>query len=512
MSFIRKMTCVLTLSFLFVLVASAQTDIIRHTVQQGETLYALSRTYSVTAELIMQHNPGLTAENLKAGQVVRIPVAKMAGADCREMHKVKKGETVWGIAQKYGVAVEDLVKANPAMQADGFKLKKGKFVCIPYPTEVQVDTVVPEADVLAPSSEGTASTGDALECVNVALLLPFASTGPEGVRCVEYYRGLLMAVEKLKQQGKNVNIIALNEPANADSIETEVEKIIAHKTHLVIGPLHASHVSEMSRVSLKHGFKMLVPFSSKVKEVETQHNIYLTNAPEDRKHQMAADMFVRKFKKAKVIILKTQKANENAFTTLLSARLNAASGQVVSLNEACTDEELLAAFSLTSQNIIIPDASDRTTYQNLLNRMKQIRTTYPEYRTSLFGYPDWQAYTEKMGADAFDADVYFFTNFFYDATSVATRDFNTDYQRWFKVEQLPIYPRMAMLGHDAGAYMLGGLLKHGATFTDQPVEIQVLQSPHEFVAVGNGQGGYVNRSLMLIHLRPDGITEKMEDQ
>lgn len=517
MSLIHKITCVLTLSFLFVLAASAQTNIIKHTVQQGETLYALSQKYAVTVELIMQSNQGLTAENLKAGQVVLIPVSKMAGADCREMHKVRKGETVWGIAQKYGVKVEELVKANPAMQAEGFKLKKGKFVCIPYPAEAPVEVVVPEAGAAsvvagnsAPENQKPATAGDALDCVNVALLLPFASTGPEGVRCVEYYRGFLMAVEELKKQGKNVNIIALNEPANADSITSEAEKIVRHNTHLLFGPLHTSHVSKMAGLASKYGFKMLAPFSSKVKEVETNSNIYLTNSPEELKHRVAADMFVQKFKRANVIILNTKKANEKSFTTLLDARLKASGGSVVSLDEACTDEELLAVLSLTSPNFFIPDANDKNTYQKLLSRMKQIRTNYPEYRTSLFGYPDWQAYTEKFGAEAYDADVYFFTNFFYDANSIATRNFNTDYQRWFKVEQLHIYPRMAMLGYDAGTHMMKALLKHGTTFAAQPIECEALQSPHIFAPVENGKGGYINNSMMLIHLRPDGITEKMD--
>ena len=115
-----------------------------------------------------------------------------------------------------------------------------------------------------------------------------------------------------------------------------------------------------------------------------------------------------------------------------------------------------------------------------------------------------------MGVDAFDADTYFFTNFFYDATSIATRNFNTDYQRWFKVEQLPIYPRMAMLGYDAGTSFLGALLKHGSAFTTQSADVQALQSPHVFMKYGGEQGGYINRSMMIIHLRPDGITEKME--
>ena len=52
----------------------------------------------------------------------------------REMHKVKKKETLFGIAQKYGITVDELTKANPEMQMPDYKLKKGDYIYIPYPT------------------------------------------------------------------------------------------------------------------------------------------------------------------------------------------------------------------------------------------------------------------------------------------------------------------------------------------------------------------------------------------
>ncbi|MBR1733186.1 MAG: ABC transporter substrate-binding protein [Alloprevotella sp.] len=52
--------------------AVAQTQ---HTVEPGETLYRISRTYCLTVAELEQANPGLTADNLKAGSIIRIPSA-----------------------------------------------------------------------------------------------------------------------------------------------------------------------------------------------------------------------------------------------------------------------------------------------------------------------------------------------------------------------------------------------------------------------------------------------------
>ena len=55
----------------------------------------------------------------------------------REMHKVKKKETIFGIARDYGLTIDQLIKANPEMTKPGYELKKGDFIFIPYADEEQ---------------------------------------------------------------------------------------------------------------------------------------------------------------------------------------------------------------------------------------------------------------------------------------------------------------------------------------------------------------------------------------
>lgn len=47
------------------------------------------------------------------------------------VHKVKKKETVFGIAKEYGVTIDELRNANPFMREPDFVLKKGMSVNIP---------------------------------------------------------------------------------------------------------------------------------------------------------------------------------------------------------------------------------------------------------------------------------------------------------------------------------------------------------------------------------------------
>ena len=45
----------------------------------------------------------------------------------RDIYTAKKKDTIFGIARKYNITVDELVEANPAMKGDGYKLKKGEI-------------------------------------------------------------------------------------------------------------------------------------------------------------------------------------------------------------------------------------------------------------------------------------------------------------------------------------------------------------------------------------------------
>ena len=49
-------------------------------------------------------------------------------------HKVEKQETVFGIAKKYGVTIEEILDANPFMKEQDFMLKKDMELTIPQPS------------------------------------------------------------------------------------------------------------------------------------------------------------------------------------------------------------------------------------------------------------------------------------------------------------------------------------------------------------------------------------------
>ena len=216
--------------------ANTQTETF-HTIAQGETLYRLTVKYGVSAKAICDANPGLSAENFRIGQVIRIPSASEADvvttenvtevaiptiqgpvqSRCRDMHKVKRKETVYSISREYGISEAELIAANPELQGED-KIKKGTFLCIPYPT-AQVEK--PAQPQVAPSnselfSENKKET-ERFSTIKAALILPFLDVSKsEAARMVEYYEGFLMAVDSLKRSGVSIDLYTYNSgPENA---------------------------------------------------------------------------------------------------------------------------------------------------------------------------------------------------------------------------------------------------------------------------------------------------------
>ncbi|MCA1702249.1 MAG: LysM peptidoglycan-binding domain-containing protein [Actinobacteria bacterium] len=83
-----------------------------HTVRRGETLSGIAARYGVTVGRVVALN-GLKDPNLiVAGEILRIPGGGSAGRAAPRVHRVRSGENLSGIAAHYGVSVDALARAN----------------------------------------------------------------------------------------------------------------------------------------------------------------------------------------------------------------------------------------------------------------------------------------------------------------------------------------------------------------------------------------------------------------
>lgn len=105
-----------------------------HEVGDKETLYGLAQKYGITQDDLRRYNMILYKKDLRKGQEITIPVYKEVAKEISKgkegvtKHIVKPGEGIWRIAQNYGTTQEFLEKLNPNLPDP---LKEGMEIWVP---------------------------------------------------------------------------------------------------------------------------------------------------------------------------------------------------------------------------------------------------------------------------------------------------------------------------------------------------------------------------------------------
>lgn len=110
---------------------SLGSDQVVHTVQAGEGLFEIADLYGVSPNDIALANNMNDTNLLRVGQQLIIPgvSARDAAASLGTIHVVQSGESMLGIAIRYGVTVEEILAANDLVDADS--IFEGQELIIP---------------------------------------------------------------------------------------------------------------------------------------------------------------------------------------------------------------------------------------------------------------------------------------------------------------------------------------------------------------------------------------------
>ena len=96
-------------------------------VRPGDSLYTIAVQFKITVEDIKRHNQLDNPNNLRVGQELKILQATPTSVQEGEgedgyVHVVKPGETLFGIAQRYSVPLNELAKANNITNAGALRV------------------------------------------------------------------------------------------------------------------------------------------------------------------------------------------------------------------------------------------------------------------------------------------------------------------------------------------------------------------------------------------------------
>ena len=293
-----------------------------HEVKEGDTLYSLSVTYGVTQESIIEVNGLVSNDlHLGSKVYVPFPEAKTEEAktedtkpaegepgDSEDVHIVQPGETLYSLARAYGLEQQELldmnnlkdhtdIKAGMTLRvkrrsdntshnankgdssSDGRHSHAGKRRNSDGAKHKGDDTPnknlkeegeegVDEADVfsdLAPVEEVCDVVPTSrFEVVSpyielkVTLLLPFHARGEAKENIVDFYRGVLLAMEDLKKEGYSIELTVLDTKRSAERITYLIEQGVM-ETQLILGPVYDEEFAPILSYAEEHNIPVVSP-------------------------------------------------------------------------------------------------------------------------------------------------------------------------------------------------------------------------------------------------------------
>lgn len=83
-----------------------------HVIQEGDTLYSISRRYNVPISVLFKANPFVEIYNLQIGDELCVPVMQPAPPMDFETYIVQEGDTLEKVLEQFGVNLDDILQFN----------------------------------------------------------------------------------------------------------------------------------------------------------------------------------------------------------------------------------------------------------------------------------------------------------------------------------------------------------------------------------------------------------------
>ncbi len=488
-----------------------------HTILPKETLYSVSRTYSLKPEDIIAANPGLTVETFQIGKTIRVPffesyqVIKPFESQTTDIvHKVSRGETLYSISRQYSVDVSKLQEVNPIL-AGGLKTNMELIIPVKK-SSLEVTNKQLENNVNRLLTQRTSPKR--VDVMRVGLLLPFLDeSGGAHLRLQEYYEGFLLAVNELKSRGADLELFVFEIGKGSDTkkLESLLQTMEMQSLNLVIGGVNDAQIRVISDFSKERNIKYVVPFSQSNGEILNNGNIFQVNPLQKSQIDKASNAFIQTFRNANVVFVNGGQNDKMEFITQLQNSLRNSSIRYETISATSTlDSTILTLLKTTGENIIIPTSGDINTLRRVIEELKKVQESNSEYQLRLFGYPEWQTYNNLID-DYHHFGTYIYTPFFVDNSASDTKIFKDSFEKWYDRNLLDTNPGYGMWGYDTGLFFLTALQQYGANFEQNinRVRVNSLQFPFHFERLNNW-GGFFNTGLYFVHYDRSGKVIKMD--
>lgn len=473
---------------------------INYKISLGETMYSISKKFKVSLDNLYNVNAISSGEIVNAGKIIKVPFMQATNDSgkkgCKLMYKVEKKETIYGICHKFNITEEEFIAANPHLKNE--KLKKNKYVCIPYSQSEIETSKSPVAEIVK----------EVEDVFKVGIILPLGlskhNIGSNNHKMLDFYRGFLIALEEYKSNvDKSVNVYVIDEH-NIDSLGTKY--IVGNEEYkdldLIIGPFNTNYIKPIVQFASDNNIGIVIPFSSKEDYSSIYENVFQLNVVQQDFYTKVSKHLIEINKNSDFIFYNSDDKSVNInFSSILKNQLSLMNISYKEINSNAISE-INSLLSKDKNNILICTFGTERAFEKLIRNLENSESL-SNFKISLFGQPNWIQFAEDKKYDFLKYNCQFFTKFISDNTTNAEKEFDLKFESYFKTTQYPSFPKYGNMGYDIGKY----LLYNECVFTknSQLINVQTLQTPLKFE---KSVKGYINNQIIFVSYDSNGHIKK----
>lgn len=504
-------------------------EIVKHLVLKKQTLFAISRIYNINIDEIQQYNPEIS-NGLKEGMVLNIPINKTAKEETEKLnsqsvntlkeskklinkktkdtlsyalHTVKEKETLYSISKLYNIDVQDIIILNPKSDE---KLRIGsklKIVLKPNSTVAKKETSSIEKrksieEEIKYNTRIFESVKPNKEPIKIAFLLPFmlenAKRDPSNDKFAEFYAGALIAINEAKSHGISFEIFTYDTEKSEEKIQEVLKNSELINMDFIIGPAYTNQISYVSNFVNENKINTLIPFSSKVYDVNTNPYLFQFNPGNDEEVKFVTELLNTEFKNENIIFCNIASVNVlddgNDFSTELQNELNK-SNRIFKSVDLFNAQTLIPLIDNDKKNIIVFNTDK---YSLVSNYIDSLNWSNKSNKIILYIEYGWQ------NVNALNIQNFCVAPFKIDYNGTEYKKFNSDFSNHYNWKATSSSPRYDILGYDLTNYFVAQIYNNGKNFSTKKNKLPLSMGIETKLSFerSSDRTGFTNRQLFII--------------
>ena len=346
--------------------------------------------------------------------------------------------------------------------------------------------------------------------VRMGVVLPLKESTHRGAKMVEFYQGILMAVDSLRHEGLSIEVQAVHSGSTAAQMDSLLAVTRLSDCDVIFGPLDAAQVPALADYCDLHKVRLVVPFSTSSIQLIGHPHYYQVTQLQTEVQAEAVSILTNTYGKSNYIFVDTADDNITGKNLVKLFKDQLTNLEATSHNLPLTADSTAyeKVMSMTTSNVVVLNSSSIRSLNLLLPHLESFQRQHPFCEITLFGYPDWQTYTSQRLADFYKYNTYIYTSFFRNPLEQRTGAFERQFMHWFGRPMFQTFPRYGMMGFDLAYYFLRGLQIYGEELEQHHVDVPFYPFQHPLRFEHESQkNGYVNRHVELIHYTPKQTIE-----